>query len=113
MQTPAAASLPQSSELPRFITVAELAALCRLNKFTVYHWLKTAPERLPRVTRLHGRVLFLESDTRAWAGALHPEPAPAPAPTAAEALKRRRGRPTKMEQSVRQQAACSSAAATR
>ena len=82
-------------ELPHFVTVLELAQLIKRNQFTIYHWLKESPEKLPRVTRLYGRVLFLDSDVRAWfAGvcasserASHPQPA-LPA--------RRRGRPRKV-----------------
>ncbi len=50
----------------RFVTVDELAVRIGRNPFTVYHWLKKAPERLPRVTRLYGRVLFAEVDVVAY-----------------------------------------------
>lgn len=63
---PASQQLPSELLLPRFVSVRELAARMRRNEFTIYHWVKEAPERLPRVTRVHGRVLFLESDVQAW-----------------------------------------------
>ena len=90
----------------RFITIDELAArLCR-NRFTLYHWLKEAPERLPRVTRIHGRVLFLEADVRAFfetfeAAATAQCHISVPASGDVTAPKRRRGRPTKAEQVAR------------
>jgi hypothetical protein len=86
----------------RFVTIDELAArLCR-NSFTLYHWLTKAPERLPRVTRIHGRVLFLEADVRAYfeafeAGGTAKIGAGAPTPDSA-LPKRPRGRPRKAEE---------------
>lgn len=59
-------SAQPNPELPRFVTVDEFARLAARNRFTVYHQAKHEPEKLPRVTRLHGRVLFLDSDVRAW-----------------------------------------------
>jgi predicted DNA-binding transcriptional regulator AlpA len=113
MQTSATALQPLTlGPLPHFVTVAEFADYRRLNRFTVYHWLKDAPERLPRVTRLHGRVLFLKSDIEAWEARLHPETAATQPLQEAAPLKRRRGRPTKAEQLLRRQPALSSAAVT-
>ena len=110
--------LPPELLLPRFVSVRELAARMGRNEFTVYHWLKKAPERLPRVTRVHGRVLFLESDVQAWFAAqqhdlaaqaeslrfdkIEQEPKPAPL---------RRGAPTKAERVARRLAAATGAMA--
>lgn len=58
--------LPPELLLPRFASVRELAARMGRNEFTIYHWLKEAPERLPRITRVHGRVLFLEAHVQDW-----------------------------------------------
>jgi predicted DNA-binding transcriptional regulator AlpA len=102
----------------RFVTIDDVAQRLCVNRFTAYHWLKSAPERLPRVTRIHGRVLFLEADVRAFFESFQvaaaPQccgSAPASADSAAQALmpaeKRRRGRPTKAEQRARAEAAAS------
>lgn len=109
--------LPPELLLPRFVSVRELAARMDRNEFTVYHWLKKAPERLPRITRVHGRVLFLESDVQAWFAAQHHDLAaqsealrfdrieqkPMPVPP-------RRGAPTKAERVARRAAATGAAA---
>jgi len=89
-------------DLPRFITVDELARRIGRHRFTIYHWVKDQPHRLPRVTRVHGRVFFIDSDVRAWfeavrAGSVDRDPSSAEA-------KPRRGRPTKAEQ-IRQREA--------
>jgi len=87
----------------RFVTIDELALrLCR-NRFTLYHWLKAAPERLPRVTRIHGRVLFLESDVRAFFEAFGVASAPQSTSSTAAVVHapkpvRRRGRPCKADE---------------
>ena len=101
---------------PRFVSVRELAARMGRNEFTVYHWLKKAPERLPRVTRVHGRVLFLESDVQAWFVAQQQD-----ITTQADGLRfktmeqppvaPRRGAPTKAERVARREAAASGAVA--
>lgn len=94
--------------LPRFVTVRELADRRQLNEFTIYHWIKEQPERLPRVTRLHGRVLFLEQDVLEWfeslrgdinnqASGVHYQEAVQTA-TAPQPRTARVGRPTKREQ---------------
>lgn len=90
--------------LPRLMTVRELAGRLALNEFTIYHWLKSSPERLPRVTRFHGRVLFLESDVRDWFAKLHATPALKQAGVDQAVIKRPRGRPTKVELQRRREA---------
>lgn len=99
------ASVPVSESrttLPAFLTVEELAQVARLNKFTIYRWLKEHPERLPRPVRALGnRVLFAESAVCAWADRLLEPAGTPPAPAAGDAQQRparRRGRPTKREQ---------------
>ena len=96
-------------QIYKFVTIDEVATRLCVNKFTAYHWLTKAPERLPRVTRLHGRVLFLERDVRAFfeafeATAATPTDAPAPVTTP----KRKRGAPTKAERVARRVAATAS-----
>lgn len=99
---------PDTDALPRFLTIKQVAGLMCNNEFTLYHWIKESPERLPRFIRLHSRVLFLESDVRAWfrkfeAGAHTKHSAPAElvleaaTEAATEAAPRKRGRPTKAE----------------
>ena len=84
-------------ELPHFVTVDELAHLIKRNKFTIYHWLKDAPERLPRVTKVHGRVLFLAADVKSWfASVTWGEAVPTSAPA-------KRGARTKVERAARRQ----------
>lgn len=114
---PASQQLPPELLLPRFASVRELAARMRRNEFTIYHWVKEAPERLPRITRVHGRVLFLESDVQAWFEAQQHaitvqsaavrfdtiEQPPVPVPP-------RRGPPTKAERVARREAVAGSAA---
>ena len=111
---PTSQQLPPELLLPRFVSVRELAARMGRNEFTVYHWLTKAPERLPRITRVHGRVLFLESDVQAWFAAqqhdlatqaealrfdtIAPQPVPVPP-------RPRRGAPTKAERMARRVAA--------
>jgi predicted DNA-binding transcriptional regulator AlpA len=57
----------QSPSATAYLTVPELAQRMRVNMFTVYHLLKDAPERLPRVTRLpSGGVRFPTADVQAW-----------------------------------------------
>jgi len=97
MQTAISAHRPDFLALPRFVTVRELAARIARNEFTVYHWLKKAPERLPRITRVHGRVLFLEADVRAWFDSQRGDEIAA-ATKRCEPPQRQRGRPTKAEQ---------------
>lgn len=97
MQTAISANQPDSLALPRFVTVRELAARIARNEFTVYHWLKKAPERLPKPTRIHGRVLFVEADVRAWFEAQCSDAIETPT-IHVEMPKRGRGRPTKAEQ---------------
>lgn len=88
--------LVQPRQLPQFLTVIELALLIKRNKFTIYHQLAKEPEKLPKVTRLHGRVLFLEADVHEWfdevCGAAPAAMTPPPAAT------RPRGRPRKASQ---------------
>ncbi|MBA4340885.1 MAG: hypothetical protein C0423_01900 [Methylibium sp.] len=85
-----------------FITVEQLADRFKINRFTVYHWLKKEPERLPRPSRLFGRILFSEAAIFAFVAAqppahgVHQGVGPG-APRIAQA-KRRRGRPTKAAQ---------------
>ena len=83
----------------RFVTIDELAARLSRNRFTLYHWLKEAPERLPRVTRIHSRVLFLESDVRAYFEAFEAEASKRVAAVVDPAAPpvRKRGRPRKEE----------------
>ena len=77
------------------LTVPELAARMRLNKFTVYHLLKQAPHKLPPVTRLEtGGIRFRESDVQRWFDNLRAKAIA----TTSEPPRRRRGRPTKVEQ---------------
>ncbi len=104
MSSPTLAVQPDLS-LPRLITVRELAGRLALNEFTVYHWITQSPERLPRVTRFHGRVLFLESDVRDWFGTLHSKPAVKQPDSDQADNKRKRGRPTKVELKRRREAA--------
>lgn len=93
--TQASASLAEIAT--RFVTVEEFARRRCINKFTAYHWLKSAPERLPRVTRLHGRVLFLERDVRAFFEAFEVVGG-ATAHAEVSAPRPRRGRPRKAEE---------------
>jgi predicted DNA-binding transcriptional regulator AlpA len=82
-------SVPSLS-VEQLVTVREVAAARRVNEFTVYHWLREAPERLPPAVRLHGRVFFAASEVEAWMAKLVREgedPRPAP----------KRGRPTKAQ----------------
>lgn len=98
--TPAGAILAGIEQ--RFVTIDELAVrLCR-NRFTLYHWLAKAPERLPRVTRIHGRVLFLERDVRAFFKVFEGAPAAQRIADGPEP-KRGRGRPTKAETAARRE----------
>lgn len=83
----------------RHIFLDELAARRGINKFTVYHWLREYPDRLPTAYRLGGRVVFKLEDVEAWiANGLTPYHAPAPAT-------KKRGRPTKAEQIAKRKAA--------
>jgi predicted DNA-binding transcriptional regulator AlpA len=88
-------------DLPRFITVDELAARIVRNKFTIYHQLAKEPEKLPLVVRLGGRVLFRESDVRAFINSPPPAAVTPPRGTMQPAPARRRGRPTKVEVAAR------------
>lgn len=82
-----------------FITVEQLADRFQINRFTVYHWLKTEPERLPRPSRLFGRILFSEAAIAAFVA--NPPPAREerrgrkPGPQKVGQTKKGRGRPTK------------------
>jgi len=93
----------EDSSLPFFLTVEELAERIGRNRFTVYHWLKERPDRLPRVTRLHGRIFFHDQDVRAWFEATRAGSAGGER-RRVEAGKPRRGRPTKAEQTTRREA---------
>ena len=87
-------SVPSLS-VEQLVTVREVAAARRVNEFTVYHWLREAPERLPPAVRLHGRVFFAASEVEAWMAKLVREgedPRPAPKPP-----RPKRGRPTKAQ----------------
>lgn len=97
--------------LPQFLTVKDLAALTRRNEFTIYHWLKREPSRLPRPTRALGRVLFIEADVRDWIMRLREQIAAETASPALPPLPRRRGRPTKAEQIARREGQAAAAAA--
>lgn len=90
--------------LPAFLTVKDLAALVRLNEFTIYHWLKDRPERLPRPTRALGRVLFIEADVRDWIMRLRESIAQETESPALPPAPRKRGRPTKAMEIARRQA---------
>jgi len=93
---------PYLLSLPRFVSVRELAKRLVRNEFTIYHWIKEAPERLPRVTRFQGRVLFLDSDVRTWFEASQRQAQEIGLSTAAAvAPKRKRGRPSKAELQAR------------
>ncbi len=103
--------MSNSAELTSYRTVQQLADRLCLNQFTIYHWIKSEPERLPRATRIFGRVLFLEADIQQFI-ASPPErvslrgkwPRPGkPTATPSEAP-RKRGRPTKVEQARRRAA---------
>ena len=100
--TQASASLAEIAT--RFVTVEEFARRRCINKLTAYRWLKSAPERLPRVTRLHGRVLFLERDVRAFFETFEAA-CGAPAHEDVSAPRPRRGRPRKAEEVARRVAA--------
>lgn len=100
-----------------FETVEGLARRLQINKFTVYHWLKDEPERLPRVTRLFGRVLFSERDIHDFLRCPPPEREsmrgkyPRKTKSQPKVLRRGPGRPTKAEQiAVRMQAGAGGAA---
>jgi len=113
-----------------YCTVEELATRLRRNKFTIYHQLTEAPEKLPRFTRLAGRVFFLERDVQAfmanppiiesrrgrWArasGSARQAMSGAVAPVeAAAAMKPGRGRPTKAAQAAKARAAEAAASTT-
>lgn len=99
-------------QLPRFISVRTLASHIERNEFTVYHWLTEAPERLPRITRVLGRVLFLETDVQEWFDAqrrgIDAQAAAVVCSSEREQqtkLKPRRGAPTKAERVARRGAA--------
>jgi predicted DNA-binding transcriptional regulator AlpA len=101
--------LPPELPLPRFVTVRELAARIARNEFTVYHWTKDEPERLPRITRLHGRVLFLEAHVQEWFAAQQHDLAAQAAGLRFDTIEQsapvqvtpRRGAPTKAERVAR------------
>jgi predicted DNA-binding transcriptional regulator AlpA len=75
------------------IFIKELAALRGLNEYTVYHWLREAPHRLPTAYRWGGRVVFKTEDVEAWQGR---ELVPYHSPSG-----KKRGRPTKAEEIAR------------
>lgn len=111
----ASQQLPPELLLPRFVSVRELAARMGRNEFTVYHWLKKAPERLPRITRVHGRVLFLESDVQAWFAAQQHDLTDQADAIRFDTMEQlpvspRRGAPTKAERIARREAAAGAAA---
>ncbi len=97
-------------QIYKFVTIDEVATRLCVNKFTAYHWLTKAPERLPRVTRLHGRVLFLERDVRAFFEAFEVARG-APAHEDVSASRPRRGRPRKAEEVARRGATTAGGAA--
>ncbi len=82
-----------------YLFLNELAERRGVNKFTVYHWLREHPERLPDAYRLGGRVVFKLDDVEAWVAAgLTPYRQP-------KLGGKKRGRPTKAEEIARRQAA--------
>jgi len=91
-------------DLPRFVDIDELAARIRRSKWTIYQQARTEPELLPRVTRIGGRVLFLERDVQAF---LENPPAPRPSMRGkwARTKKATPGRPTKAAQVAAREAA--------
>lgn len=52
--------------LPSRVFVDQLAQAIGLNKFTLYHWIRESPERLPPVYRQGSRVCFKLEDVQAW-----------------------------------------------
>lgn len=126
------ASSQPAATTPRLVTVDELAGRIGRNPFTVYHWLKEAPERLPPFMRLYGRVLFAEADVVGYIDAARASAtsgmAPCPAcglsrgwshgvahqvATAAPVVapKRKRGAPTKVERLAKASAAATTGGA--
>jgi len=91
-----------------FVTVDQLAERFKINRFTIYHWLKSEPERLPKVSRLFGRILFSEAAIAAFVAnppASRPERRGRPPRQVAPPVPpKRRGRPTKAEQVARRSA---------
>ena len=62
----ARAAMHAQRVLPRYLSVYELAVLLHRHEKIIYEWSSTAPERLPRVTRIAGRVLFDARDVERW-----------------------------------------------
>jgi predicted DNA-binding transcriptional regulator AlpA len=98
-----------SPDLPRFVDIDELAARLRRSKWTIYQQARNEPDQLPRVTRIAGRVLWLESDVQAFL-ASPPPPRPSmrgkwPRPQKAKVAKGKPGRPTKAAQVAAREAA--------
>lgn len=93
----------------RLLTVAEVAALLRINPNTLYRWTSERPEKAPVATMIGGRKLFRESDVRKFIE--NPPPVVSmrgrwPRPKKgvkcqAQSPVRRRGRPTKVELAAR------------
>ena len=87
----------QTRQLPAgiddgFLTVEQLREVLPLNKFTIYHLIKSDPSRLPVVTRLWGKILFKRSDVNKFM-----EQAGQAGGQAQETPRRGRGRPRKSE----------------
>jgi predicted DNA-binding transcriptional regulator AlpA len=98
-----------SLSIQQLVTVREVATARRVNEFTIYHWLRKAPERLPPAVRLHGRVFFAASEVEAWMERLVRDgegPSAAPPPQLSK-----RGRPKKEQQVLVRRAATAAAAA--
>ncbi len=108
---------PAPGALPVFMTIAEVAALLRRNRFTVYHQLTRAPDKLPAPTRIFGRVLFERAAVQSFLANLPPQSpsgrgkwdrsaSRTTAPTTVQVeQKARRGRPKKAEVIARRTAA--------
>ncbi len=97
-QAPGQAPIVTARPAPVLYTVDELAAILRVNPFSIYTWVREAPERLPRAKRIAGRILFLVSDVEAFIA--HPPEETSRrvgARRAAKASPRKPGRPTKVE----------------
>lgn len=68
--------------------VKELAERRGRNEFTIYHWLREAPHRLPPAYKWGGRVVFKIKDVEAWE-------ASELVPYQSKNSGKKRGRPTK------------------
>jgi predicted DNA-binding transcriptional regulator AlpA len=99
-----------SLSIQQLVTVREVAKARRVNEFTIYHWLRKAPERLPPAVRLHGRVFFAASEVEVWMERLVRN---GEGPIAAPPLQLpKRGRPKKEQQVLVRLAATAAAAAS-